>query len=129
MLASPAPPSVSVSVSFSAVRGRSHGTEARSRSGDRPPMNAGERACTQPCEAPPQLESVLEERALWFLAHFYSLVPMGAEHRPDPRCQYLPIAWRIYASTPLATTSSGGSTWYPQIVVLLLADGVSRVLY
>jgi hypothetical protein len=57
MLASPVPPSVSVSVSFSAVRGRSDGTEDRSRSGEQPTVNAGERPCTRPREAPTQLES------------------------------------------------------------------------
>jgi hypothetical protein len=58
ILASPAPPSVSVSVSFSAVHGRSDETQGGSRSDDRSPMNAGERPRTQPRNAPPQLESV-----------------------------------------------------------------------
>lgn len=49
---------VSVSVSFSAVHGRSGETEGGSRSHNRPPMNAGERPCMRPCDAPPQLGSV-----------------------------------------------------------------------
>jgi hypothetical protein len=54
MLASPAPPSVSVSVSFSAAHGRSVETEARSRSSNRPSMNAGARPCKRSHGAPPR---------------------------------------------------------------------------
>lgn len=57
---SPGPrPSVSVSVSFIAVHGRSDETDAGSRSHNRPPMNPGERPRTHPHAPPTQLESVL----------------------------------------------------------------------
>jgi hypothetical protein len=53
---------VSVSVSFSAVHGRSDETEAGGRSHDRPPMNGGERPRTEPRRPPTDLESVLGQR-------------------------------------------------------------------
>ncbi len=61
MLATPAPPPVSVSVSFSTVHGRSDETEAGGRSHDRTSMNAGERPRPMPPTPPPQLESVLAQ--------------------------------------------------------------------
>ncbi len=57
MPASPAPSSVSVSVSFSAVHGRSGEAQGGIHSGDRPPMHAGERPRPRP-PGPPTLRSV-----------------------------------------------------------------------
>lgn len=61
MLASPAPTSVSVSVSFSAVHGRSGKTKDGSRSHGRTAMNSGERPRPKPLHLATQLESVHPE--------------------------------------------------------------------
>jgi hypothetical protein len=58
-LANPPRLSVSVSVSFSTVHGRSEETAALSRSQGQPPTNPGERPRTQPTTPPQHLEGVL----------------------------------------------------------------------
>jgi hypothetical protein len=64
MLTDPALPSVSVSVSFTAVHGGSEQAKANGRAHGRPPMNAGERFHTEPSKAPTQLERVLVAEGL-----------------------------------------------------------------